>query len=158
MWWNTGLWRWIRRGELWYVKQNLSGCIHILRYMIKQMWASTHFRQHNTLLQACLMIDCLLCRLWEEYVQDVTYCGRSGCRRRRVSLAGQPPCEKFWSRVWSVHHQSTLAGHCCSLCARWRQDKVAFCFMLCSHWQLEVFSFLHNVTNQGSYSQLAHIK
>lgn len=79
---------------------------------------------------ALWLSDCFLCRLREEYVPDVAYCGRSGCRARGVSLAGQPPHQEFWSRVRSHHHQSTLAGHRCPLCARWRQDKVTCFFML----------------------------
>ncbi len=73
---------------------------------------------------------CLRFRLRQEYVQVVTYCGWSGCRGRGVSLAGQPPCQKLRSRVRSIYHQSTLAGHRCPLCARWRQNKVTSYFML----------------------------
>lgn len=71
----------------------------------------------------------MLCRLWQEHVQNIAYRRWAGCWRGRVSLAGQPPHQKLRPRLWSVHHQSTLAGHCCSLRAGWRQDKVALGFI-----------------------------
>lgn len=96
------------------------------------------------------LTDCLLCRLREEYVQDVTYRGRSGCRSRGVSLAGQPPCQIYRSRLRSVPHQSQVAGYCCPLCAGWWRVEVISRLML-HVLTCNLFSLcLHNVTNQGS--------
>ena len=101
---------------------------------------------------AVWLTDCLRCRLREEHVQDVTYRGRSGCRSRGVSLAGQPPCQIYRSRLWSVPHQSEVAGYCCPLCARWRRLKVTthlilhvltcilFFLFVCIMWQIRVLS------------------
>lgn len=128
--------RWLRRqiwwGELWYVTHK-SSVHHKRNVVISAVALRVETDMISTLSgisTSCnkpsrRLSHCFFCRLWEKYVQDVTYCGRSERRGRGVSLAGQPPCKKLWSRVWSLHHQSTLAGYCGPLCARWRQDKVA---------------------------------
>lgn len=125
---NTGLRRWIRRGKLWCVRSNTFVCLHIT-YLQTTYCLHPNFncanisrkvlhtlQRPNKLSQARLIVS--LCRLWEEHVQDVAYRGRPECRGGRVPLASQPPHQRLQSCVRGLHHQSSLAGHCCPLCAR----------------------------------------
>lgn len=58
-------------------------------------------------------------------------------------------------RPSSVRAGWSLLPTVCKMTAGQGSILLYACFMLCSHWQLEVFSFLHNVANQGSYSRLS---